>query len=474
MAETVDKDFKVKHGLSVTDGGSFGGPVVVGTPTQLSHAVTKAYADALAFSGGGGGGSITVSETPPEVFSEGSGWYNSISGKLYLNFDSYWVEVSSGISGGIGPAGPVGSPGPQGVQGPIGEPGIQGPKGDEGLQGPTGIQGPEGPQGPQGPQGFSGTQGPQGEVGPEGQQGPIGLTGPQGEQGPRGLTGATGPTGPQGVRGPAGPEGPEGPQGPIGPQGEQGVQGVQGPTGLTGPKGEQGTSIVFQGTVAAIEDLPIDATQNDAYVLETTLDLYVYDGEGWLNVGPILGPEGPQGPQGEQGIQGPEGPSQDVSYLAPLSSPSFTGDASFTGTVDFTTATVSGIDALPDQANNSGQYLTTDGETASWAELDALPSLVSFNEQTEQYILELTDKDKLVEMNSEVPVIVYVPLYTTVEFPVGSTLSILQKGVGQVEIRGAGGVTIHTTPSNKLRTQYSSATLINRAPNTWYLSGDLE
>lgn len=40
---TTDKDFKVKNGLAVTDGGTFGGPVVVGTPTQASHAVTKEY-----------------------------------------------------------------------------------------------------------------------------------------------------------------------------------------------------------------------------------------------------------------------------------------------------------------------------------------------------------------------------------------------------------------------------------------------
>lgn len=42
---TENKDFKVKHGLSVAAGGSFGGPVTVSTPTQDSHAATKAYAE---------------------------------------------------------------------------------------------------------------------------------------------------------------------------------------------------------------------------------------------------------------------------------------------------------------------------------------------------------------------------------------------------------------------------------------------
>lgn len=39
----------------------------------------------------------------------------------------------------------------------------------------------------------------------------------------------------------------------------------------------------------------------------------------------------------------------------------------FTGSVNFTGATVTGIDSLPSQSGNSGKYLTTNGTTASWA-----------------------------------------------------------------------------------------------------------
>lgn len=42
---TVDKDFKVKNGLVVALGGSFGGAVEVGTPTINAHAATKEYVD---------------------------------------------------------------------------------------------------------------------------------------------------------------------------------------------------------------------------------------------------------------------------------------------------------------------------------------------------------------------------------------------------------------------------------------------
>ena len=42
---TIDKDFKVKNGLVVTLGGSFGAAVTVGTPTENAHAATKEYVD---------------------------------------------------------------------------------------------------------------------------------------------------------------------------------------------------------------------------------------------------------------------------------------------------------------------------------------------------------------------------------------------------------------------------------------------
>jgi hypothetical protein len=42
---TVNKDFKVKHGLNVAEGGTFGQAVIVGTPTENTHAATKLYVD---------------------------------------------------------------------------------------------------------------------------------------------------------------------------------------------------------------------------------------------------------------------------------------------------------------------------------------------------------------------------------------------------------------------------------------------
>jgi len=55
---TVDKDFKVKNGLVVNNGGSFGGSVVVGAPTLASHAATKEYVDSVI-------GGMAVGSTAP-------------------------------------------------------------------------------------------------------------------------------------------------------------------------------------------------------------------------------------------------------------------------------------------------------------------------------------------------------------------------------------------------------------------------
>lgn len=40
---TNNKHFKVKHGLIVTEGGTFGGPIIIDPPVEADHATTKQY-----------------------------------------------------------------------------------------------------------------------------------------------------------------------------------------------------------------------------------------------------------------------------------------------------------------------------------------------------------------------------------------------------------------------------------------------
>jgi hypothetical protein len=59
-----------------------------------------------------------------------------------------------------------------------------------------------------------------------------------------------------------------------------------------------------------------------------------------------------------------KGSQSDLDLKAPIASPSFSG------IVDFTNATVTGINTLPNQLDNSGKFLTTNGSSASWASVD--------------------------------------------------------------------------------------------------------
>jgi hypothetical protein len=52
-------------------------------------------------------------------------------------------------------------------------------------------------------------------------------------------------------------------------------------------------------------------------------------------------------------------------------------------------------------------------------------------------------------------------------------MDILQTGTGQVTIANAVGVTLNYTPGNKLRTQWSSCTIMKRGTDSWIVYGDL-
>lgn len=95
------------------------------------------------------------------------------------------------------------------------------------------------------------------------------------------------------------------------------------------------------------------------------------------------------------------------------------------------------------------------------------------NQQTASYTLALTDDGDLVEMNVGTANNLTVPADNTVNFPIGTSIDILQVGAGQTTIVAASGVTINRATGLKLRAQWSAATIIKRAANTWVAIGDL-
>jgi hypothetical protein len=100
-------------------------------------------------------------------------------------------------------------------------------------------------------------------------------------------------------------------------------------------------------------------------------------------------------------------------------------------------------------------------------------SELATNNQTASYTLVLGDKAKVVEMAVGSANNLTVPANASVAYPVGTQIHIVQVGSGQTTVVAADGVTINTATTLKLRAQWSAATLIKRAENTWVLAGDL-
>lgn len=103
-----------------------------------------------------------------------------------------------------------------------------------------------------------------------------------------------------------------------------------------------------------------------------------------------------------------------------------------------------------------------------------VPSLSSFTEKTSNYTLDdVYLRDGVVEMNSSSATTFTIPTDNDLDWPIGGSMDIFQIGTGQVTIANAVGVTLNFTPGNKLRTQWSSCTIMKRGANSWVMYGDL-
>lgn len=193
--------------------------------------------------------------------------------------------------------------------------------------------------------------------------------------------------------------------------------------------------------------------------------------------------------------------------------PSQTGNNGKYLATDGSTATWSTVEALPSQSGNTGKYLTTDGTTATWATVNATPaiddltdvtistaatndvvyyngsgwvnknvsaipttitSVTTGNQAATVHSPLLADAGKIIEMNFSGTNYIEVRANNQQAFPVGTQITILQTGAGQTIVTtNEEAVVINATPGKKLRAQWSSATLIKRATDTWILIGDL-
>ena len=192
---------------------------------------------------------------------------------------------------------------------------------------------------------------------------------------------------------------------------------------------------------------------------------------------------------------------------------------------------------LPAQTSASGKYLTSDGSNVSWASVNggfsigttppASPSAgqawfnsttgtayvyyndgnssqwvqvigpqgpagptgpqgasgatsFSINAQSgTSYTTVLSDNGAFISTNNSSANTLSIPTNALVGYPVGTAITVFQAGVGTTTINAvtSGTTTIlssgATAAAPKLRTQYSSATIIKAATDTWYVIGDI-
>lgn len=100
---------------------------------------------------------------------------------------------------------------------------------------------------------------------------------------------------------------------------------------------------------------------------------------------------------------------------------------------------------------------------------------LSINTQTgTSYTLVLTDANGIVEMNNAAANTCTVPPNSSVAFPVGTEIDVVQIGAGATTIAAGAGVTILSGLSGGslvVPGQYSGVTLYQRVANTWVLQG---
>jgi hypothetical protein len=111
---------------------------------------------------------------------------------------------------------------------------------------------------------------------------------------------------------------------------------------------------------------------------------------------------------------------------------------------------------------------------------DALAKL-TLNAQTATYTAVLTDnRNKLVTMDLATANDFLIPTNASVAFPIGSVINVIQIGAGKTTIEAVtpGTTTISSTGATatapELRAQFSAASCVKVATDSWIILGDIE
>lgn len=117
------------------------------------------------------------------------------------------------------------------------------------------------------------------------------------------------------------------------------------------------------------------------------------------------------------------------------------------------------------------------GDVLSAASYNGLTAFTIGSDQTADYTPVLNDQyQALIPMNKATAVNFTIPTNASVAYPVGTVLTVLNKGAGAVTIKAvtAGTTTVLSagaTAAQPTLAQYKTAACIKTATDTWYVVG---
>lgn len=189
-------------------------------------------------------------------------------------------------------------------------------------------------------------------------------------------------------------------------------------------------------------DFPNNPTTNQTYTFGSTS--WKYDGQKWVLLGPLE-------PKIQVTANAPSAPSSGAMWVD-------SDNGSLYVYYD-------GFWVAPNINYSIGTSAISDG-AVTYLKL----ANQTIDTKSDSYTLLTADAGKLIAMNKSTAQTVTVN--STLDLAVGQKIDILQTGAGQVTVSGS-SATVNGTPGLKLRAQYSAATLLCTAADTYVLIGDL-
>jgi len=126
-----------------------------------------------------------------------------------------------------------------------------------------------------------------------------------------------------------------------------------------------------------------------------------------------------------------------------------------------------------DTLGGDGQILVSDSSgQVTWQ--DSVPTTVRSSALTTTNII-LAEKNGVVITTTATATDVRIPTNAGAAFPIGTKITIIQEGAGTVTVVGTAGVTLQSSQGHdRLSHQYSVATVVKTATDTWYLYGEIK